>query len=150
MSTKIFFPIIIVFLLLSENLIAQNIEVHNFIGRPNKEVISKFGNPVHKDDSNPSMVCMFYKSSSGSKIFVSDNSGVYQAEASESFNSEKDARSIVDKFISNSITNGFTIDTVSISDFRVTKKGIRADLQMAENKLSKTFEVKVKAARSEN
>lgn len=150
MNKIIFFPICLILLLFQDYELAQNIEVHNFIGKSSKEVINKYGNPVHKDDSNPAMVCMFYKSNTGSKIFVSDNAGVYQAEANETFSTEKEARSVVDKFISNSVSNGFAIDTVSTSDFRVTKKGIRADLQIAENKLSKSYDVKVKATRTEN
>lgn len=150
MNTKIFFPICLALLFFSANIVAQDIEVHNFIGKSNKDVINKFGKPVHKDESNPDMICVFYKSSTGTKIFVSDKSGVYHVEALESFPSEKDARSVIDKFIGNSISKGFAIDTVSASDFRVTKKGVRADLQIAENKLSKTYDVKVMANRSEN
>lgn len=150
MIKNIFISVFFFLFFFSERIICQNVEVHYFIGKSAKEVINKFGNPIHKDDSNPDMVCMFYKNNKGSKIFVSDKSGIYQAEASESFTTDNEARSIVDQFISNSVKNGFAIDTVSISDFRVTKKGIRADLQIAENKLSKTFDVKVKATRSEN
>jgi hypothetical protein len=58
-------------------------------------------------------------------IFVSDQSGVYQAEATKSYDTQAEARSIVDSFISNSLTNGFAIDTVSTSDFRLQKKVLK-------------------------
>jgi hypothetical protein len=127
---------------------AQDINVHNCIGKSRSEVIKKYGKPVHQDDSNPSMICMFYKSNSNSMIFVSDADGIYQAEASASYNNEKAARSVLDDFISGSLSNGFTVDTVTTSDFNLNKTGVKVDLQMAENKLSKKFDIRVKANRS--
>jgi hypothetical protein len=129
---------------------SQSIEVHNFIGKSRNEVIKKYGNPVHKDDSNPAMICMFFKSKTGSMIFVSDKKGVYQAEATKSFDSQSEARSNIDSFISNSIKNGFAVDTVSTNDFELHKQGVKADLQLSENKIEKDFEIRVKANRTEN
>jgi len=37
------------------------------------------------------------------------------------------------------------VDTVSTSDFRLDKSGVKVDLQLYENKLSKKFEISVKA-----
>ena len=81
-------------------------------------------------------------------IFVSDAEGIYQAEASASYNNEKDARWSVDAFISGSLSNGFTVDTVTTSDFNLSKSGVKVDLQIAENKLSKKFDIRVKANKS--
>ena len=127
---------------------AQDINVHNYIGKKKSEVVKKYGNPVHQDASNPSMVCMFYKSNSNSMIYVSNADGVYQAEASSSYNNEKDARSALDDFISGSISNGFSVDSVTTSDFHLNKSGVKVDLQLAENKLSKKFDIRVKANKS--
>ena len=127
---------------------AQDINVHNYIGKNRSEVIKKYGNPVHQDDSNPSMVCMFYKSNSNSMIFVSNKDGIYQAEASASYNNEKEARSNLDDFISGSLSKGYAVDTVTTSDFHLSKTGVKVDLQMAENKLSKKFDIRVKANKS--
>jgi len=127
---------------------AQDINVHNYIGKKQSEVIKKYGKPVHQDNSSPSMQCMFYKSGSNSMIFVADAEGVYQAEANVSYGNEKEARSDINSFISNSVSNGFAVDTVSTSDFRLLKSGVKVDLQMVENKLSKKFEIRVKANRS--
>lgn len=149
-TKKIFLFIIAILFLLPSTGFTQSMEVHNLIGKPRNEVIKKYGAPVHKDESNPDMICMFYKNKTSSMIFVSDQSGVYQAEATKSFDTQAEARSIVDSFISNSLTNGFAIDTVSTSDFRLQKKGVKVDLQLSENKLAKTFDVKVKANKTES
>ncbi len=151
MKTQNMFLVIIVILFLLPSIgFTQNMEVHNLIGKSRNEVIKKYGAPVHKDESNPDMICMFYKNKTSSMIFVSDQSGVYQAEATKSYDTQAEARSIVDSFISNSLTNGFAIDTVSTSDFRLQKKGVKVDLQISENKLAKTFDVKVKANKTES
>ena len=151
MKTQNMFLIIIVILFLLPSIgFTQNMEVHNLIGKSRNEVVKKYGAPVHKDESNPDMICMFYKNKTSSMIFVSDQSGVYQAEATKSYDTQAEARSIVDSFISNSLTNGFAIDTVSTSDFRLQKKGVKVDLQLSENKLAKTFDVKVKANKTES
>jgi hypothetical protein len=129
---------------------AQSIDVHNLLGKSQKEVIKKYGNPVHKDNSNPSMQCMFYKNNTSTMIFVADKKGVYQVEATKSFDTESEARSNIDSFISNSITDGFNVDTVSTSDFQLKRKGAKIDLQIYENKLSKNFEIRVKGNKTES
>lgn len=129
---------------------SQSIDVHNFIGKPRNEVVKKFGNPVHKDESNPDMICMFYKGKTGSMIFVSDRKVVYQAEATQMMNTEDDARNKVSSFITESIANGFEVDTISVNDYQLQKPGTKVDLQCYENKISKNFELRVKARRTEN
>ena len=128
---------------------AQSLEVHKLLGQTTNAVIKQYGNPVHKDASNPDMVCMFYQNKTMSMIFVSGKTGVYQAEANKNFSTETDARSNIDSFISNSIANGFVVDTISTSDFQLKKPGAKVDLQLSENKISKNFEVKVKAKKTE-
>ncbi len=129
---------------------AQNIEVHNFIGKSQKDVIRAYGNPVHKDDSNPSMNCIFYQNNASTMIFVSDENGVYQAEATKSFDTQSEARAVINSFISGSIKDGFAVDSVSTSDFQLHKKGTKVQLQLYENKLTKNFEIRVKANKSES
>jgi len=143
--------IVFVLLLLFPFLIcAQDIGVHNFIGKKQSDVIKKYGNPVHKDYSNPSMLCMFYKTGSNSMIFVADEKGIYQAEATKIFDKESSARSEVDSFISGSITGGFAVDTVTTYDFHLRRQGAKVDLQLSENKLSNKFEIRVKANKVED
>ena len=149
-SLKIFY--LLLFLLLCNALItkAQDLNVHFLIGKKQSEVIKKYGNPVHKDDSNPDMLCMFYKNKLNTMIFVSNKDGVYQSEASKTYETKNDVIKELDDCIARSLSNGFGVDSVTTSDFRLRKKGVKADLQMIENKLSNKFEIRVKANKSED
>jgi len=124
---------------------AQDIDVNTMIGKTQSAVIKKYGNPIHQDNSNPAMQCMFYESDAGRKIFVASDKVVFQAECYTSYKSEKSARNTISNFISSSIAEGYKVDTVSTSDFRLDKSGVKVDLQLYENKLSKKFEISVKA-----
>jgi hypothetical protein len=149
MKTRcIFFISFLTLILIPFTIFAQDIEVHKLIGKSKSDVIKKYGNPVHQDNSNPAMVCMFYKSSTKNMIFVSNKDGVYQAEATASYNNEKDARSAIDDFISGSTSDGYAVDSVTTSDFHLQTTGVKVDLQISENKLSKKFDIRVKANRS--
>ncbi|MDY0081580.1 MAG: hypothetical protein RBR74_00225 [Ignavibacteriaceae bacterium] len=151
MKTKtVFFIAILLIFLTSELVFGQDIRVHNLIGKPRTEIIKKYGNPVHQDNSNPDMICMFYETKTYRMIFISDNNSVYQAEASVYYDSEASARKIVDDFIGESVSDEFAVDTVSVNDFQFSKPGIKADLQIKENKITKNFDVTVKARRSAN
>lgn len=132
-------------LLFPVNAFSQQIDVNNMIGKTQSAVIKKYGNPVHQDNSIPSMKCMFYEGEEGRKIFVANEEGIFQAECFASFKNEKSARKILDDFISSSIASGYQVDTVTISDFHLQKTGVKIDLQVFENKLSKKFEISVKA-----
>ena len=145
-----FLLFVLVFLIIPIFISAQSIEVHYFIGKSRNDVIKKFGNPVHKDESNPDMICMFYKSKTGTMIFVSNSKNVYQAEATQAYNTESDARTNLDAFISSSTKNGFTVDTISTADYQLLKKGCKANLQYYENKIDKNYELRVKASKTEN
>jgi len=129
---------------------AQDINVHFLIGKKQSEVIKKYGNPAHRDDSNPDMLCMFYKSKLNTMIFVSNKDGVYQSEASKTYETKNDVIKELDDCIARSLSNGFGVDSVTTSDFRLRKKGVKADLQIIENKLSNKFEIRVKANKSED
>lgn len=96
------------------------------------------------------MICMFYQTKTNRMIFVSDKTGIYQSEATVNYDAEAKARSAVDDFIKSSVTDGFMVDTVSVNDFQLYKTGIKADLQISENKITKNFDVNVKARRSED
>jgi hypothetical protein len=131
-------------------LFAQDISVHKFIGKTKSDVIKKYGNPVHQDNSNPDMMCMFYQTKTNRMIFVSDKNGVYQSESTANFSSEASARNAVDDLIKNSVADGFAVDTVSTNDFQMHKTGVKTDLQISENKITKNFDVSVKAHKSED
>lgn len=129
---------------------AQDISVHKFIGKTKADVIKKYGNPAHQDNSNPDMMCMFYQTKTNRMIFVSNKDGVYQSEATVNYSSETSARKAIDELIKNSVTDGFAVDTVSVNDFQIHKIGVKADVQMTENKITKNFDVGVKAHKSED
>ena len=151
MKTRKAFSVLFLLILLFPVLIySQDISVHKFIGKTKSDVTKAYGNPVHQDNSNPAMVCMFYQTKTKRMIFVSDQDGVYQSEATASYNTEEKARVEVDAFISGSVEEGFSVDTVSINDFQIYKTGIKADLQLNENKITKKFDLRIKARRSED
>jgi hypothetical protein len=129
---------------------AQDISVHKFIGKTKAEVIKKYGNPVHQDNSNPDMICMFYQTKTIRMIFVSNKDGIYQSEATTNYSSEAKAKTVVDDLIKNSVADGFAVDSVSVNDFQIHKSGVKADVQMTENKITKNFDVSVKAHKSED
>jgi fructose-1-phosphate kinase PfkB-like protein len=129
---------------------AQDINVHFLIGKKQSEVIKKYGSPAHRDDSNPDMICMFYKTKLNTMIFVSNKDGVYQSEASKTYDAQTDAMKELDACIAGSVSNGFKVDSVTTLDFRLRKKGVKADLQLSENKLSNKFEIRVKANKTED
>jgi hypothetical protein len=129
---------------------AQDISVHKFIGKTKADVIKKYGSPVHQDNSNPDMMCIFYQSKTNRMIFVSNKNGVYQSESTANFSSEASARKAVDELIKNSIADGFAVDSISANDFQLHKTGTKTDLQITENKITKNFDVSVKAHKSED
>ena len=149
-AKKVFFASFFLICLIPIFLIAQDISVYEFIGKPKSNVIKAFGNPAHQDNSNPDMMCMFYQTNTTRMIFVSNSDGVYQSEATINYDTEAKARSVVDECIKSSLANGFKVDTVSVNDFQLYKTGIKADLQMTENKIKKNFDVSVKAHKSED
>ena len=137
-------------LFFTTSIIAQNIQVHEMIGKKQGDVIKTYGNPVHKDNSDPTMMCMFYKTNISTMIFVADANGIYQAEATKTLDTEKDTRKEIDMFISSSLETGFNVDTVTTLDFHLHKTGIKVDLQMNENKLSNKYDIRVKANKTED
>lgn len=149
-TIKMFFVLFFLIFIIPDLLTAQDISVHFFIGKPKNDVIKEYGNPAHQDNSNPDMMCMFYQTKTNRMIFVSNKDGVYQAESTTNFNSETSARKAIDDLIKNSAAEGFIVDTVSVNDFQLHKTGAKVDLQLSENKISKDFDVSVKAHKSED
>jgi len=149
-TIKMFFVLFFLIFMIPDLLTAQDISVHFFIGKPKSDVIKEYGNPAHQDNSNPDMMCMFYQTKTNRMIFVSNKEGVYQSEATINYETEAKARNVVDDCITLSVKNGFAVDTVSTNDFELYKKGIKAVLQVNENKITKNYDVSVKANKSED
>ena len=149
-TIKCFFVSFSLICLIPVLLSAQDISVHKFIGKTKADVIKKYGNPVHQDNSNPDMMCMFYQTKTNRMIFVSNKEGVYQSEATVNYDSEANARKAINDLMKNSIADGFAVDSISVNDFQIHKPGVKADVQITENKITKNFDVSVKAHRSED
>ncbi len=124
-----FFVSFFLMLLIPSFLNAQDISVHKFIGKSKADVIKKYGNPVHQDNSSPDMMCMFYQSKTNRMIFVSDKDGVYQSESTTNYSSELNARNAVDELIKISMADGYAVDSVSVNDFQIHKAGVKADVR---------------------
>jgi len=149
-SNKFFFVSLLLICFIPIFLVAQDISVHEFIGKAKSDVIKQYGNPVHQDNSNPDMMCMFYQTKTVRMIFVSNKDGVFQSEATINYETESKARTSIDDCIKSSVTEGFKVDTVSVNDFQLYKPGIKSDLQISENKISKNYDVSIKARKSED
>ena len=149
-TKKCFFIPFFLMCLIPVLLSAQDISVHKFIGKTKADVIKKYGNPVHQDNSNPDMMCMFYQTKTNRMIFVSNKEGVYQSEVTVNYDSEASARKAIENLMKNSIADGFAVDSISVNDFQVHKTGVKADVQMTENKITKNYDVSVKAHKSED
>ena len=72
---QISLTIIILSFLFYGNTFAQLINIHRFIGRSQVDLINELGQPVHFNDSNPSMMIMSYNLFSLSCI--ADQNGIY-------------------------------------------------------------------------
>ena len=83
-------------------------------------------------------------------IFVANKAGVYQSEATEIYDNETSAQSDIDDCILKSVKAGYSVDSVTTADFHLRSKGVKADLQMIENKLTNKFEIRMKANKSED
>lgn len=125
-------------------------DMHNYIGKSRAELIKSLGKPAYIDDSNKSMVMIFYKSKDINKSFVADNNGIYQAEATQTFDSEKSCKAALNKYISDMIKKGFTVDTISVSKFQSIKSGVLCDFSYGQNSHTKEYEISFSAHRREN
>lgn len=147
-SSKIYFAIYLTgFFLLVSSLTAQDVFAYKFIGKPRTDVVQKYGKPVHMDNTDPSMVCMFYKSNQDQMVFVSDQNSVYQVEVTKSFSSKASAINQLEELLAEAVKENYKTDTLSVSEFKLDNNdaGFTAILMHNDN-LSK-YEVRVKASR---
>lgn len=140
--------LILLFIFLSPSS-AQDINVYEMIGEKISTVISKYGKPAHRDQSNPAMECVFYKTKSHQLVFVADPKGVFQAEGCKKYSNLSSAQKELNKIVSNCIRSGYTTDTLNVSEYNIRKKGVKFNLMLFENNYSKKYEVKIKANKYE-
>jgi hypothetical protein len=144
--SRLFFLLVVLFPAI---VYAQDPNVHYMIGKSQADVVKTYGAPLHKDDSNPDMICMFYQKTDSRMIFVLGSQGVYQAESYHSYGDMKKAQSELDKFVAESVSNGFTSKKISSTAYELHKEGINANVELHENQFSHKYEVSIKAHKSE-
>lgn len=135
-------------MILTGTMLAQDLYVHEMIGASKNTVVKKYGQPVHQDNSIPSMDCLFYKTPAYSLTIVLNSDGVYQVEENINYGSKKEAADAIDKIISGSLEKNYSVDTVSATAYELNKQGVKADLQMFTDQISKKFMINIKAKKS--
>lgn len=135
-------------LLFSPQIFSQ-LDVQNYISKTRSQLIKSLGKPVYTDDSNKSMVMIFYKSDISSKSFVADEKGIYQAEATQSYNTEKSCRAALNGYIGDMVSKGFKVDTLAVDEFQSDKPGVTCTISFRLNSLTKKYEISVSAHRRE-
>ena len=151
MKTSRFF-IIIIFLFVtnySSQIYSQDLEIYTMIGKNINTVIKTYGKPVHQDRTNPQMECVFYKTKTTQKTFVANTEGVFQAEGSFCFNDLSTARNSLDDIISMSKNQNYSVDTLNTDNFILYGNNSKVELSVFDNSLSKKYELKVKAQKSQ-
>ena len=137
------------FTLFNQIILSQELNMSAFIGNSINQVISRMGKPVYQDDSNPVMICTFYKTSTTRHVFVSNNKGVFQAEACVSFTNESSIEKSVSKLISECTSEGFTSDTLSTESYCVQNVKVKVEISTSKNSLTNKFDLRIKATRKE-
>ena len=129
--------------------IFPQLDVQNYISKSRSQLIKSLGKPVYTDDSNKSMVMMFYKSSAVSKSFVADEKGIFQAEATQSYDTEKSCRAALNGYVGDMVSKGFTVDTLSANEFQSNKPGVTCSVRWGLNSTTNKYEISVSAHRKE-
>lgn len=140
---------IILGVLVFQSEIFSQLDVQNYISKSRSELTRSLGKPAYVDDSNKSMVMIFYKSAISSKSFVADEGGVYQAEATQSYDTEKSCQAALNGYIGDMVSKGFTVDTVSAGEFQSDKPGVTCTVRCGLNSTTNKYEISVSAHRKE-
>jgi hypothetical protein len=133
-----------------QKIISQQTSLCELIGKNMSAVLNQFGKPIHRDQSNPQMDCVFYQNKSARMAFVADKAGVYQIQIDYYYGTKDEAEKAMNGFLSDCGSKSMKIDTVNAGDFKISKPGVRMNLTLFENSFSKKYEVKFKADRSES
>ncbi len=140
---------IILGVLVLQSEIFSQLDVQNFISQSCSHLTKSLGKPAYTDDSNKSMVMMFYKSALSSKSFVADEGGIYQAEATQSYNTEKSCQAALNGYIGDMVSKGYTVDTLSTGEFQSDKPGVTCTVRCGLNGTTNKYEISVSAHRKE-
>ncbi len=146
-SLKHISKVLFLFVVFAFSLYAQDISIQDMIGKSKDAVLNKYGKPVFMDDSNSEMLCMFYKTNGTDITFVSDNKGIFQAEARAAYTNEKSAKSVLDDFLKKALAEKYSIDTLEANAFTLQGTGVKVELQLLRNPITKKYNLNVKARR---
>jgi len=149
MKTKRIIMLVVALIVLQSLLLAQDAYVYKMIGKSKSQVVNTYGKPAHTDNSNPSMVCMFYKKNQNSMVFVSDEKSVYQAEANLFYSGETESLKLLNKVVQSAIEDGFSSDTLSTSHFKLHKPGVDFSIAYLKDSGASLHKISVKANRKE-
>lgn len=144
------FVLMLFVLILPENILSQQTSVCELVGKNMSAVLNQYGKPLHRDRSNPQMDCVFYQTKSARMAFVADKDGVYQIQIDYYYSTKDDADKAMNGFLTECGAKSMKIDTVNVSDFKISKPGVKMNLTLFENSFSKKYEIKFKADRSES
>ncbi len=124
-------------------------DVYKYIGKSQTQLTKSLGKPAYIDKTNSSMIMIFYRDFGLSRSFVADGNGIYQAEATQSFESENSCKAAINEFISDLTALGFSVDTISVSEFNCGKPGVTCTFSYGHNDLTKKYSIYVSAHRKE-
>ena len=150
---KLLKNILIVFCVISfisaTKLFSQELTVYQFIGKNKADIIKEYGKPIHSDESNPDMICIFYKKNQDTMIFVSDKTSVYQVDSMKLFPSEAAAITAINKTMESAISQSFTPDTLSSNNYNLYKPGVEFNISLTKAPTGTDYQVKIHAAYKE-
>ena len=143
-----FFAILFTFLFIFTSVsYSQSVPVYKMIGKSAKTVTNTYGNPAHRDKSDPLLECMFYQTKNLRMVFVSGKDGVFQAESTRLLNSSNSAKSHLDDILKGCIEAGMEVDTLNPDDYKASSMDARAEITLFKNTYSQKYEVRVKATK---
>lgn len=147
-TIKILFLILFSAGFFAQNNFAQDLDAYKFIGKRIEDVRNHYGKPIHIEDSNPSMVCIFYKKDKNTMTFVSDENSIFQADVLVFYETKNAAKTELNKVVSQANQQSFAADTLSSMEFKLKKEDVAFDIAMAQDPNSTKYEISIHAKRN--
>lgn len=117
----------------------SRLDVYKYIGTSQTQLINSPGNPSPLDNTNSTMAMIFYRSSFLTKSFVADKNGIYQAEETQTFDTEKNCKTSLNIYLSDLSNKGFVVDSLSESEFNSSKSSVSCNINYGLNELTKKY-----------
>lgn len=146
-ALKIFLLVLFAAGFFAENNFGQDLDIYKFIGKTIEDVKNHYGKPMHIEDSNPSMVCVFYKKNNDTMTFVSDENSIFQADALVFYDNKNAALNELNKVVNAANQQNFIADTLSSTEFKLDKEDVAFDIALAKDQNSDKHEITIHAER---